>query len=179
MKIINAILFLCCASAPSIGWTDEIGTDAAAFELTLHSFFTGCDQMRCQAPYKADLIFGRKQNSISQEGLYQTLTHVATEQAQIWADTILEGDYLAAGDTQLDQVYALYENDILIGYRITYSEQAWALSQCDYYQATALNRKEALLSCAEGRITEASFVSPAFTTFIRDPNQFAEFKERE
>ncbi len=176
MKFIKAILLLCCLTVSSLTLADEMGPDAREFESTLQSFSHHCQEMQCQLPYKSNAIFTRQEVAALTDPLYSTLNKVAFEQAQIWSDTILEGDYQAAGQTRLDQIYALYENDILIGYRITYSEQAWDTSSCDYYNGTGQSREDALRSCPEGRILESSFVSPIFTTFIRDANQFAEFK---
>ena len=101
---------------------------------------------------------------------------MAFEQAQVWADTILEGDYRAAGGTRLDQVDALQRNGMVVGYRIIYSEQAWELGTCGYYRSDEAHKPEALKACPEGRIYEASFVSPAFTTFIRDQGRYAQFQ---
>ena len=179
MKIIHAILFFCCVSFASLASADEMGPDAKSFESKIQSYFDGCHQMQCQTPHQARRIFAREESLFLEKEMYKTLTSVAFEQAQVWADTILEGDFHAAGQTRLDQVDALYEGDILIGYRITYSEKAWDLSQCNYYQTPVEHRDQVLQSCSEGRILEASFVSPGFTTFIRDSNQFAEFKANE
>ena len=176
MKFISTILLLCCLSVSTLTFADEMGPDARGFELTLKSFSEHCQKMQCKAPYKSDAIYTRQEMAALTDPLYSTLNKVAFEQAQIWSDTILEGDYHAAGQTRLDQIYALYENDILIGYRITYSEQAWDTSGCDYYNNSGQSREDSLRSCPEGRILESSFVSPVFTTFIRDSNQFAEFK---
>ncbi len=176
MKIISTILLFCCLSVSCLTLADEMGPDARSFELTLKSFSEHCQKMQCLPPFKANAIYTREEIAALTDPLYSTLNKVAFEQAQVWSDTILESDYQAAGHTRLDQIYALYENDILIGYRITYSEQAWETSGCDYYNDSGQSREDALRSCPEGRILESSFVSPVFTTFIRDSNQFAEFK---
>ncbi len=167
MKIIKMILVFYCLLNSGLASADEWGPDAKSFEF------------QCQAPHEALPIYSRDQSSLLDKQLYKTLAAVAFDQAQVWADTILEGDFHAAGQTRLDQVEALYSGEILIGYRITYSEKAWDLSQCEYYEVPAEKRDQALAKCAEGRISEASFVSPSFRTYIRDSNQFAEFQATE
>ncbi len=167
MKIIALILVFCSLLSANFAKADELGPDAKSFEA------------QCQAPHQTQRMYARDETPFLEKELYKTLTSVAFEQAQDWADTILGGDFHAAGQTRLDQVDALYSGETLIGYRITYSEKAWDLSQCGYYQAPADQRAEVLASCSEGRITEASFVSPSFDTFIRDSNQFAEFQATE
>ena len=167
MKLITVTLFILSTCFSSLTWADEMGNDSKDFEALL------------QSPYEISLIFNREQSFWLPKNIYQNLNSIALQQAQIWADTILEGDYHAAGQTQLDQVEGLYKNGLLVGYRIIYSEQAWDLNQCEYYQVPEENREKALQACPQGRIFEASFVSLAFTTFIRDDNQFAEFKVSE
>lgn len=101
----------------------------------------------------------------------ETFSAVAKKQAQIWADTILEGDYAAAGNTRLDRVEAVYEKvqdqEKLVAYRILYSEKAWYVADCDPRKS-----KE---SCESGRIVEASFVSPSATSWMRDDTAYADF----
>ena len=101
----------------------------------------------------------------------ETFSAVAKKQAQIWADTILEGDYSSAGDTRLDKVEAVYEKvqdqEKLVAYRILYSEKAWYVADCDPRQGRDM--------CESGRIVEASFVSPTATSWMRDDTAYADF----
>ncbi len=167
MKIIHLTLVFCSLLISGFATADERGPDAKAFEA------------QWQAPHQIQRIYARNETAVLEKELYKVLTSVAFQQAQIWADTILGGDYHAAGQTRLDQVDALYNGEILIGYRIMYSEKAWDLSQCSYYETPVEKRDQVLVNCSEGRILEASFVSPSFETFIRDSNQFAEFQATE
>lgn len=95
----------------------------------------------------------------------------ATQQAQIWGDTILEGDYVADGKTQVDEVIAVYKNNILQGYRLTYSEKAWMITECDFDHENL----DSLNSCTPGRIVESSYSSPDFKDLEQDENSYAEF----
>lgn len=106
-------------------------------------------------------------------GQLEKFQHVATEQAQIWGDTILEGDYQADGRTELDRVEELKIEGELVAYKITYSERSWDTSICTYPG----NRDgSALDQCQEGRIVESSFVSPDLSSWTRDPENFAVFE---
>lgn len=88
-----------------------------------------------------------------------SLQQVADLLAQIWGDTILEGDYSADDDVSLDSIEVLKLNEGVIGYRITYSSRAFD---------TAEN--------IAGRILESAFVSGDFKAFSRDSNALAKFE---
>ena len=100
--------------------------------------------------------------------------HVAHEQAQIWGDTILEGDYQADGQTTLDQVEELKIEGQLIAFKITYSERSWDTSICPSNDESHAS----LAQCEEGRIIESSFVSPDMGSWTRDPENFATFEAK-
>jgi hypothetical protein len=97
------------------------------------------------------------------------LGEIASEQAGIWGDTILEGDYLADGKTRLDRIEGLFHGDQLLAYRIRYSERAWYTGDCN----PGVDRSRA--SCQEGRIAEASFVWPSLREWTVDDRAWAEF----
>ena len=102
----------------------------------------------------------------------ETLHEIAHDQAQVWGDTILEGDYAADGKTSLDRVESLSIGGKFVGYRITYSEKGWMTATCEYR-----GEPDQLEGCQEGRISEASLVSPQFDNYTRDINAYAEFYE--
>ncbi len=93
--------------------------------------------------------------------------------AQIWGDTILEGDYQAINRTRLDILEELSKNGIVIGYRVTYSQKAWETSHCHYDSES----KQGIETCTPGRIVESGFVSKDFKQSFRDENSIAEFFE--
>jgi hypothetical protein len=103
--------------------------------------------------------------------IQEQIEDAATEQAQIWSDTILEGDYAAEGNTRLDEVIAIYKKNTLQGYKFTYSEKAWMISDCDFDEQS----QESLNACLQGRIVESSYASPDFSILERDPDHLAEF----
>ncbi len=101
----------------------------------------------------------------------QQFRQLAIEQARIWSDTILEGDFEAAGDTRVDLVQGVFAGDKLIAYRVTFSETAWSTAQCDYNPAD----KSTLVSCASGRIVESMFITLDLRNSERDERNFAHF----
>jgi hypothetical protein len=124
---------------------------------------------------QSQTVYDRNQN-LSQLSIEQIaqFTQIAKSQAEIWGDTILEGDYQADGRTVVDRVDALSVDGRLIAYRLTYSERSWDTSTCTFPG----NRDgSALDQCQEGRIIETSFVSPDLASWTRDPQNFAFFEE--
>ncbi|MFN7728130.1 MAG: hypothetical protein ACK5P7_03125 [Bdellovibrio sp.] len=89
----------------------------------------------------------------------------------LWGDTILEGPFEHAGRYRLDQVQKLMLHDVLVGYRITYSDKAWDLDTCSYDPS---NRRS-LETCETGRITESAFVDQDALNIYRDYEAMAEF----
>ena len=104
--------------------------------------------------------------------LHEKIQGLASEQAEIWGDNILEGEYEADGKTVVDRVEELKVAGELVAYRVTYSQRAWETSLCTYPGNLDLS---ALSQCQEGRISESSFVSPDLKTYTRDPSNFANF----
>lgn len=143
------------------------------FDEEMKKISAACNLEPCVNPYAQIQIHAAasSQNSIEKK-LKSILEKVAFKQAQIWADTILEGDYVADGKTHLDKVYALFRNNELIAFKIVYSERAWDTSDCSY---DGIN-SSTLANCTEGRIVETSYVSVDFKEFFIDEKGYAEFK---
>ncbi len=99
------------------------------------------------------------------------LSKIAEEQAQIWADTILEGDYIAENDVNVDAIATVQMNAVFLGYRITYSSLAVETSNCD--------ADADLAACVHGRIVESTFVAPSLDSWVRDAQHLAEFVPNE
>ncbi len=104
------------------------------------------------------------------ESLHEQLLSIAQSQAQVWGDTILEGDVAALGDIRLDEIEELMDGTSLLGYRITYSQQAWSTADCDLSDATSEDWRnpETFAQCAEGRIYESAFVTANLSTYFAD-----------
>lgn len=95
------------------------------------------------------------------------LLEISVEQAQIWADTILGGDYLADEEVAVDKIEFVRLGDQLLGYRVTYSSSAYDTMDCDPEGDLSL--------CVAGRIVESSYVAPGLDAWIRDDQRYAEF----
>ena len=177
----NTLIHVASIVALSFGLTtsafaDNSGENSKAFEDRIVSYQKYCEG-GCKNPFseKAAFEFAEADQSKLAKVTRDTLEKVAFDQAQIWGDTILEGDYVAEGKTQLDRVFAIYENGQFLGYKIRYSEQAWYVGECDYNQ----DDRSTLKDCTEGRIHESSFVSPDFSTYFRDESDLADFQSSE
>lgn len=156
----------------SFAWADRMGQGGDKFYEEAAGFEHACKVApECQAPYSRKLVYNQKARYDKMPlDIRNELKRVALAQAQIWGDTILEGDYQAAGRTRLDAVEAFYKNDVIIGYKITYSEKAWYVGNCAFD-----GTRDSLKSCQEGRISEGSFVSPDAQTYFTDEEKYAKF----
>jgi len=159
-----SILTLAFATAAH---ADAQGAGSNVFQDRVTAYQESCAK-ECQYPFSTRVL----QNSNLGPVAIKHLKEIAVDQAQIWADTILEGDYHADGDTRLDSVLAIFENGTFLGYKITYSEKAWYVGDCNFSDSNL----STLARCEEGRIHESSFVSPDFNTYFRDETDFADFE---
>ncbi|WP_413568967.1 hypothetical protein ACLWBD_16030 [Bdellovibrio sp. HCB117] len=168
-KLIMSALLGLCASATALA--DQMGPNGDKFYEEAAHFEHACRTEPCEGPYSRVLVYDQKAKltKISAE-TRETLKKVAVDQAQIWGDTILEGDYYASGRTRLDQVMAFYKGQELIGYKIQYSEKAWYTGDCEFDGSRA-----SLKGCQEGRIVEGSYVSSDAQTYFSDEERYAEF----
>lgn len=133
-----------------------------------------CTSKTCKEPYAKQLTFHHKRKKNIEIGLKILMERIAFSQAQLWGDTILEGDYVADGKTRLDQVTVLYKNNKLIGYLVRYSEKAWDTSSigCAYDGI----HDETLAGCAQGRIIESTYVSPDSKDYFNNEKTWAVFR---
>jgi hypothetical protein len=145
----------------------------SAHEVSQLFYSAKCDQ-ECQGGVTIESFQARSLATLP-ESLYRGLKSVALDLAQIWEDTILEGDYTADGKTILDQVLIIKKDGLVIGYSITYSEHAWFTGNCNY----DYSNPSTLQSCQAGRISETTFVSSDLNTKETDQNQFADFHAKD
>ncbi len=90
------------------------------------------------------------------KALMDQLIDSAKYSVMIWSDTILEGDYHAKDEARLDKVEEVRnQKGQLLGYRLTYSAEAWETSDCKYDS----QHDSTLAGCKKGRIVEIGFVS--------------------
>lgn len=124
-----------------------------------------CARGTCKAPFEKVELANLPPEQIA------PFQEIATDLAQVWSDTILEGDYHADGKTYVDSITALYIDGKIFAYRIHYFERAWYVGNCEFNP----ENPESLSLCDEGRITESSYVSADFKLFMRDPSGFVDF----
>lgn len=168
----KVVLFMCLGlSTSSVVKASEIAKANLNFYSDMAQLGKSCDENSCDKPFSKESIYSRSEDQKIDKDFKKTMEMIAYKQAQVWGDTILEGDYVAEGKTRLDQVFKLYKNNELIAYQIVYSEKAWNISDCTYDgNAATLN------GCVTGRIVEASYVSLDFKEYFYDENTGAVFK---
>lgn len=169
--IITIVVFLSTVLGGNV-YADARGPGAEAFYSLIETYRQACVH-GCTDPFTNEDAFDVAQPGQSRlaADVEDSLKFVATSQAQVWADTILEGDYYAEGNTRLDNVTAIYKNNEFIGYKIVYSERAWFTADCNFDGED----ESGLIECAEGRIHESTYVSPDFKTYFRDEDALADF----
>ncbi|MCX7978092.1 MAG: hypothetical protein N2578_03730 [Bdellovibrionaceae bacterium] len=146
------------------------GLAAHDFEAAVSEVMNLCEKS-CSARVQSQPLFERgKQNHLPDQ-VFAHLKERAYELAQVWGDTILEGDYVTDGNTELVRVERVYLDGRFVAWRITYAEQAWDISTCRFDR----NKPPRLQNCKSGSILEAAYVSEDFLQVIVDENQFADF----
>lgn len=150
---------------------DQMGPNGDKFYEEAAHYEHACEFTPCKSEYSREVVYNQstRVNKLAPE-VRQALKTIAVDQAQIWGDTILEGDYYSAGRTRLDEVLAFYKGERLVGYKITYSEKAWYVGDCNFN-----GTRESLKDCSSGRIIEGSYVSADHRTFFSDEERYAEF----
>lgn len=143
------------------------GAGGSGFYAETRAISEHCDGLRCAPPYGKKIL---RLRDLRPE-IRRILQRIARTQAQIWADTILEGDYAASGFTRLDRVLQLQKSGRPLGYQIRYSEKAWDTAECRYDGV----HDSTLAGCRPGRIFEESFVSPDFRDYFYDESTAAVF----
>lgn len=132
---------------------------------------SGCfSQQRCRPPFSLQVVQGQQHQQLP-AALVKVLAQIAHNQAQIWADTILEGDFWATGGTRIQSTKVLKQGQKVVGYHITYAEQAWYTGNCQFEQ----HQPSSLRSCQPGHIVESTFVTSSGDDYRVDENQFAKF----
>lgn len=143
---------------------------AAATQHDLSRILAACSGLECQAPYEMELVW--KNGETSSSDLQEKLNRLAFDLAQIWGDTILEGDLVSAADLQLDWIRAIRAEGVIVAYAISYSETAWDTMTCPYDPADS----RSLIGCQQGLIREGVFVSSDLSSLEPDPAQMVRFE---
>lgn len=153
-----------------VGHTQQ--TSASSFEPKVREAQKMCVDLRCEnSPVKAVLVNMQNANELPQE-LKQQLTQSALEIANNhWPDTIFEGGIVSADEDniRLEKVSTLHEEQGMIGYRISYSSQAYNVDQCIDFRDVK--------TCQKGTIHESAFVSADLVDYFTDETDVAHFIE--
>jgi hypothetical protein len=143
------------------------------FETLVLNAQTKCPKLNC--PDSAIRLEKMNADDIRKLG-YQTrdsLKRVGVHMSEIlWPDTILEGPFYARFQVRTDRVERVIYKNIQIGWRVTYSDQAWDIETCPFDDQD-LNT---LATCSTGRIIESSFVNLDFSNEFRDESAYAKFE---
>lgn len=112
------------------------------------------------------------------------LLKAAEYEANVWYDTILEGDYQLDSDAKLEltTVQKFYVNNKFIAYRISYAHGAYATGACEVEYENEYDDEEAYNkylkeNCPYGRIVGAAYVSPGFEIQFRDDDAIEDFED--
>jgi hypothetical protein len=143
---------------------------AENFSTEMEVVISHCPNDSCHSPYKREVIYQGTDLSLDNP-VIKRLKAIAVDQAQIWADTILEGDYATDYKTRLDKAVAVFEGPVLVAYYITYSEGAWDTATCKY---DGIN-DSTLSGCKAGRIVESVYLSPDFSDYHFVEDDYAHF----
>lgn len=113
------------------------------------------------------------------------LLKIGQEEANIWYDTILEGDYTldSQADLKLSSVEKLSAaKGEFVSYRIGISHAAFDTANCETEWAfenedEAAYREYLVNNCTAGRIFSAIYVSPDFKHHFRDEDAIEDFQD--
>jgi hypothetical protein len=113
------------------------------------------------------------------------LLAAATDESDIWGDTILEGDYTLdpRGKIELVSVEKLVaKNKEFLGYRIVYQHGAYDTGSCEIDWETADENPEAFKEqlendCTYGHISAGAYVTPDFNEHFRDEDAIEDFSD--
>lgn len=166
----NKIIFL--LFLPMIAWATP--DQSQHLKDVVQQIKQNCTANSCQQPYSLEVLYSRDFRVRSPKftaDLREKFRLASVDQAQIWGDTILEGDYYAAGHTRVDAVVAIYKDDDLVAYHFLYSEKSWDTSTCPYD-----GHRASLTGCTIGRIAESAYALLDLQTKLTDEDDYADFE---
>lgn len=155
---------------------DQRAPGSREFTKLIEEYKIACILSPCQEPFNTRSLYreGSKYPSILTRSQLRALQRVANEQSKVWADTILERDYTADGNTVVEKVIGIFKRNKLIAYKISYAEAGWDISDCNY----DFKNPASLSECPEGMIRETSFVSLDFGNVVRNHDDIADFYKK-
>lgn len=166
------ILFLLSAFSVS-AQADHRSPGSREFTKLIEQYKVACISSDCEKPFNTRLLYRKNSASpsILSRAQIRILERVASTQAKIWDDTILESEYVSDKNTVLEKVVGIYKFNTLVAYKVSYAEKGWDVSNCHYDAKVP----ESLDGCPVGVIRETSFVSLNFGNFVRNHDDIADF----
>ena len=172
MNLKNITLALALVMSSISAQADRHFPGFAKFAKSIEAYKAACDSEACAAPYSTKLLLSEEKNhSAIEPALLSQLQKAAEGQVVEWQDGVLEDDFITDGRTILTKVIGIYENQALVGYKITYIQKSWDISSCNF----DLSTPEKLDDCVEGFIRESSFVGKELQNVMRNHDEIAEF----
>jgi len=115
----------------------------------------------------------------------KALLEAATDESDIWGDTILEGDYTLdpKGKIELVSVEKLAaKNAEFLGFRIVYQHGAYDIGSCEIDWDVAEENPDAFKEqlendCTHGHISAGAYVTPDFKEHFRDEDSIEDFSD--
>ncbi|UXR64804.1 hypothetical protein EZJ49_00860 [Bdellovibrio bacteriovorus] len=110
------------------------------------------------------------------------LMKAANAEADIWYDTILEGDYMLNSEAEVE-VAALSKyysaSGEFVAYRAIIQHAAYDVGSCDIDWEEDQDKMDQFLkgNCTPGYISSGIFISPDFKFHFRDENAIEDFSE--
>ena len=144
------------------------------FEQVILSAQDKCPNLQCvESEVQLQKLSYQDIKELSKE-TRESLRNAGKELAQnIWPDTILEGPFYVLFNVRMDRIEKITYKNNFIGWRISYSDQAWDIESCSFSEENLDSLKE----CHSGRIIESGFVSADFKDMFRDDTAYATFQD--
>ena len=145
---------------------------ASKFEMQVRSAQKSCPTLACsKSTLQLRKLTGDELRRLSPATL-KSLKEVGNYVSRtLWPDTILEGPFYVQFQIRVEKVERVIEKGSAIGWRVTYSDQAWNIDTCNFDE----RNMKTLEKCEAGRIFESAFADNNFSSVFRDDNAYATY----
>jgi hypothetical protein len=160
--------------AQTIQSFDLSASSHSSFRKLIDAGQKTCVDLHCaNAAVTAQAMTKSEMSALDKETLQKLNTLCERMAEAVWPDTILEGPYVASFQVKITHIEALIQTSTkkMLGYRLTYTDQAWDTDHCDYDPT----KPNSLRSCEPGFLVESLFVSTSTDEAFRDAYGSVEF----
>jgi hypothetical protein len=128
----------------------------------------------CSSEYTARVLVRENNKTI-----FKRFDRAAKRMSTTWADTILEGDYYAYGDTKASRALEISRAGKIVAYQLEIYEEAIETGEegCRRDENTSEDAWLYFGTCLHGRIYEVNYLSPDFQEDAVDYERYATFFE--